>query len=79
MTGTGLAQTEEIKTQLSNLEGNFEYLQHRLQEIEKAIDDIYWYQKVGDVAHIDKVYMTGPPLRKEKNPTAQGAGNPVKF
>jgi len=35
--------------------------------------------RVGDVARIDKVYMTGPPLWKEKNPTAMGAGDPVKF
>ncbi len=62
-----------------SLEKRFESLNHRLDEIEKAIDDVYWYNKVGDVAFVDKVYMTGPPLRKEKNPTAQGAGNPVKF
>ncbi len=73
------AQQSGIEEKLNNLEQDFEYLQHSLQQIGKAIDDIYWYQKVGDVAHIDKVYMTGPPLRREKNPTAQGAGNPVKF
>ncbi len=56
-----------------------ENLRHRLDELEKAVDDIYWQNKVGDVAYIDKVYIYGPPLAKEKNPTAQGAGNPVKF
>lgn len=56
-----------------------ESLRHRLDELEKAVDDIYWHNKVGDVAYIDKVYIYGPPLAKEKNPTAQGAGNPVKF
>ena len=61
------------------LNARFEAFSHRLNQIEKAIDDIYWYNKVGDVAHIDKVYITGPPLAHEKNPTAQGAGNPVKF
>ena len=61
------------------LDKKFESLDHRLDKIEKAINDIYWYNKVGDIAFIDKVYITGPPLRKEKNPTAQGAGNPVKF
>ena len=69
----------DLERQIQSLERQFDYLQHNLQVIEKAIDDIYWYHKVGDVAHIDKVYMTGPPLRKEPNPTAQGAGNPVKF
>ncbi|MBA7536161.1 hypothetical protein ES705_28424 [subsurface metagenome] len=69
----------EIKELLKFINSSFENLSHRLDQIEKAIDDIYWYNKVGDVAVIDKVYMTGPPLRKEKNPTAQGSGNPVKF
>jgi hypothetical protein len=32
--------------------------------IQKAIDDLMWYNKVGDIAFIDKVYMTGPPLAK---------------
>ena len=34
---------------------------------------------IDDAAFIDKVYITGPPLREEKNPTAQGAGNPFRF
>lgn len=54
-------------------------LHHRLDIIEKRIDDLLWYERVGDIAHIDKLYMTGPPLWKEKNPNAQGAGNPTKF
>lgn len=54
-------------------------LHHRLDVLEKKVDDLLWYEKVGDIAHIDKVYMTGPPLWKEKTPNGQGAGNPVKF
>ena len=75
------AQEEAIdsKKLYESMNKRFESLNHRLDELEKAIDDVYWYNKVGDLAYIDKVYMTGPPLRKEKNPTAQGAGNSVKF
>ena len=62
-----------------SLDLKFENLGHRFDMIEKAIDDLMWYNKVGDVAYIDKVYMTGPPLAKEENPDAMGAGNPVKF
>ena len=61
------------------LDAYFDHLEHRLNSLEKLADDILWYHKVGDVARIDKVYMTGPPRRTEKNPTALGAGNPVKF
>ncbi len=69
----------ELNETLDRLNNQMDNLDHRLNQIEKAIDDIYWYNKVGDVAYIDKVYMYGPPLWKEKNPAAQGAGNPVKF
>jgi dipeptidyl aminopeptidase/acylaminoacyl peptidase len=42
----------------------------------KKIDDLLWYEKVGDVAAIDKVEFTSKPGRDE-NPTGQGAGNPM--
>jgi dipeptidyl aminopeptidase/acylaminoacyl peptidase len=32
---------------------------------------------LADLAEVDKVRYTGPPPRQIKNPTAQGAGNPV--
>jgi len=54
-------------------------LGHRLDRLEKMVDDLMWFQRLGDVAVVDKLYMTGPPLAKEDNPTGQGAGNPVKF
>jgi dipeptidyl aminopeptidase/acylaminoacyl peptidase len=41
----------------------------------KAIDDVQWRQKLGDIAEITKVRLTGPPAAREPNPTAQGAGN----
>ena len=43
------------------LDKYFENLNHKLNSIEKLADDILWYHKVGDVARIDKVYMTGHP------------------
>ena len=64
---------------IKNMNNQMERLNHRLDVLEKAVDDVSWYNKVGDVAFIDKVYIYGPPLAKEENPTAQGAGNPVKF
>jgi dipeptidyl aminopeptidase/acylaminoacyl peptidase len=56
-----------------------ELLKHRLDVLEKMVDDNRWYAKIGDIAYIDKVFIYGPPLAKEKNPTGQGAGNPTKF
>ncbi len=73
------ANLPELKEDVESLKEDNTNLRHRLDEIERAIDDILWYQRLGEIAVIDKVYMTGPPLAHEENPTAQGYGNPVKF
>jgi len=69
----------ESSKELKALKKHNEYLRHRLDRIERLVDDLIWYERLEDLAFIDKVYMTGPPLWKEKNPTAMGAGDPVKF
>jgi len=56
-----------------------ENLEHRLDALEKNIDDVLWFQRVGDVAFIDKIYMTGPPKWKDLDTTDPAFGNPVKF
>lgn len=69
----------ELLNAIQSLNRQFEDLTHRLDVLEKQIDDIQWYNKLGDIALIDKVYMTGPPPANNPNPTGQGAGNPLKF
>lgn len=54
-------------------------LAHAHAATQMMVDDVLWYHKVGDVAHIDKVKLTGPPSQYQPNPTAQGAGNRVTF
>ncbi len=54
-------------------------LDHRFDEIAKGIDDNLWFERVSDVAIVDKVFIAGPPPWKIPNPTAMGAANPVKF
>jgi len=68
-----------VNKKLDKLLSSINSLRHRLDTIEKISDDILWYNKVGDIAHIDKVRHTGPPPANVKNPTAMGAKNPVKF
>jgi dipeptidyl aminopeptidase/acylaminoacyl peptidase len=70
---------EAKKEPPSEVETKFEALNHRLDDLEKAVDDVLWYNKVGDVATIDKVFIVGPPPAHPKNPTAMGVNNPVKF
>ncbi len=73
------SSTDDENAELKYLRREFESLRHRFDELKKAIDDVLWYHRVGDVALVDKVRIVGPPRWKETNPTAQGAGNPIKF
>lgn len=66
--------TTGLMNEIKSINSRISQLLHRFDILEKKIDDVQWYNKVGDIAYIDKVYMTGPPLVKEKNPTGQGAG-----
>ncbi|MCP4221366.1 MAG: S9 family peptidase, partial [bacterium] len=61
------------------LKEKFENMRHRIYKLEKAVDDVLWYHKVGDLAYIDKVRHIGPPPANVPNPTAMGAKNPLKF
>jgi len=78
ISGTML-HAQDTSAVLETIKTNRYELDHRLDALEKAVDDLLWYQKVGQVATIDKVYIYGPPRWKVKNETAMGAKNPVKF
>jgi dipeptidyl aminopeptidase/acylaminoacyl peptidase len=70
---------EDLAAQVHELRASQQDLDHRLDELAKAIDDIAWFQRVGDVAVVDKWRITGPPDANPRNPTAPGATNPVRF
>jgi len=64
---------------LKELQATINSNEHRYDQLEKKIDDVLWFERVGDVAFIDKVFIAGPPPAHVKNPTAMGAKNPLKF
>jgi dipeptidyl aminopeptidase/acylaminoacyl peptidase len=75
-----LSQTDTtFAQQIESLIKFNENLEHRLDVLEKNIDDVLWFTKVGDVAFIDKIFMTGPPKWKEIDTTDPAYGNPVKI
>jgi dipeptidyl aminopeptidase/acylaminoacyl peptidase len=43
----------------------------------KALDDVEWRLKLGDVADVDKIAYTSLPPAHNPNPTGPGAGNPL--
>lgn len=79
-TTSGFSQTE-VLDKLESLERDIDSQDHSFDILEKTIDDLMWFQRVGDLAIIDKVNIVGPPRTKQqtKNPTAQGAGNKFIF
>lgn len=75
----GQESSAEQSEELRILKSRFEGLQHRLDIMEKLVDDVLWFHRVGDICWVDKVRITGPPDPHVKNPTAMGAKNPIKF
>ena len=61
------------------LTAHIENLRHQLDVVNRRIDDVMFFHRVGDLAEIDLVSFTDPPRRHEPNPTAQGAGNPLRI
>lgn len=77
-----LAQGQDnnaMSAQIKELQKKLDAYEHRFDVVNKKVDDVIWYHRVGDAAFIDKVIITGPPPANVKNPTAMGANNPLKF
>ncbi len=70
------ASRDDVEARLDRVLRNQQGAQHTYDVLEKKIDDLLWYFKVGDIAEIDKVRFTSKPVRMA-NPTGQGAGNPL--
>ncbi len=68
-----------LDARLASLESANDGFRHRLDALEKKIDDVLWFERAGDVAVIERVRIYGPPRWRELNPTGIGAGNQAKF
>ncbi len=49
---------------IRRLEKQVEDLSYALDSVRKAVDDVHWFQRLADVAEIDKVTYVGPPNPK---------------
>ncbi|HEX4945775.1 MAG TPA: prolyl oligopeptidase family serine peptidase [Blastocatellia bacterium] len=71
------AATAPPQTDAQRIRALEERLTTMEQTLAKSIDDLMWFQRLSDIAVVDKVKYTGPPPRVVPNPTGQGATNPV--
>jgi dipeptidyl aminopeptidase/acylaminoacyl peptidase len=65
---------DAVKQRLQGLE---EQLKFATEMLGRRDDEAALFRRLDDIAEVDKVRYTGPPPRVIKNPTGQGAGNPV--
>src|SRR4051812_45657617 len=63
--------TDLVQQRLKSLEDSLNFVKH---DLAKAVGDVMWFQRLGDIATVDKVRFAGPPSRVTNNPTAQDAG-----
>lgn len=69
----------DLARQVEQLQESNNALRWRLDQLAKAIDDVAWHHRVGEVAIVDKWRIVGPPPANVPNPAALGAHNPVRF
>ena len=70
---------DSISRQIAVLQRDIENLKFSNEMLTKSLDDVLWFDKLKDVAVIDKVFLTSLPPTNIPNPTAQGAKNPLRF
>jgi dipeptidyl aminopeptidase/acylaminoacyl peptidase len=62
---------DPVQQRLKSLEESLNFVKH---DLAKAVGDVLWFQRLGEIATVDKVRFAGPPSRVTNNPTAQDAG-----
>jgi dipeptidyl aminopeptidase/acylaminoacyl peptidase len=73
-------ESPDVAKRLEAIEKRLDAIDLTHDQVLKAVDDVLWFERVGDVADIDKVYITGPP--NPKGTETYGIANsrhPLKF
>ena len=68
------AQTNESATRLHALEDDLGHLDAKLT---RQMNELLWFQQLGNVALVDQVRFTGPPPRTTNNPSPPPGSNEV--
>ncbi len=60
------AKQAALEERLARLEAQLERTTFALDQVRKRVDDVLWFERVGDVAEIDKVYLPTVPNPRGK-------------
>jgi dipeptidyl aminopeptidase/acylaminoacyl peptidase len=60
------AQDADLARKVEALQREVESQSSALEQLQKKIDDVLWFDRVGDVAEIDKVYLPTVPVPKQE-------------
>jgi dipeptidyl aminopeptidase/acylaminoacyl peptidase len=79
--GVGAQQADpSLEKRLDGLEKKIDALDYRFDQVLKQVDDVLWFERVGDVAEIDKVYIPTVPNPKAKEIYGiKNARHPIKI
>jgi dipeptidyl aminopeptidase/acylaminoacyl peptidase len=56
----------DLARQVESLQRRLEAQSYALDRLQKQVDDVLWFERVGDVAEIDKVYIPTVPAPKQE-------------
>ncbi len=56
----------ELSQRLDALQQQLEAQSYAIDQLQKKVDDVLWFERVGDVAEVDKVYIPTVPVPKEE-------------
>lgn len=61
-----VVRTNAILIGLDEQSVEMDDLRHQFNRVNKNVDDILWYKKLEEIAYVDKVELTGPPVGVDK-------------
>ncbi len=76
---TATAQDVSNRNIQNNVDNHFDNLRHRVDILYKKMEDLLFFERINDVAYIDKVRIAGAPPRGHEKATRYIDKNPIKF